>query len=369
MPNLTKNYGLKKPLSEEFYDVNVQNDNMDIIDAELNKRATLVNGKVPEEQLPDTTYIPVTSEVPEDADIWIDPDDTTVEKDHIINTNNPHNVTIEQIGAAPAGDYATKSFVSNKIAEAQLGGDSSDIDLSGYATKDDIAQLSREKAQTNHSHTAYEIGARPSTWTPTAVEVGAAPYGYGLGRASGAETAIEDCDSAIYNGWYNVHNTAANKPFTVSGMMRVDSYNANNVVQTFFTPNLSQSYTATVRRECFNGVWSEWEWIDPPMVLGIEYRTTKRWKGQPVYRMAVEFGALPNKTTKSVTYNATNTDYTPISYGLLTSSKRVIISTGYDDYISMNTPIVVVVGAHDIKVTTTVDMSTHTATAWVEYTK
>lgn len=35
MPNVTENYGLKKPLPEEFYDVNVQNENMDIIDAAL----------------------------------------------------------------------------------------------------------------------------------------------------------------------------------------------------------------------------------------------------------------------------------------------------------------------------------------------
>lgn len=38
MPNLTENYSLKKPLPEEFYDVAVQNDNMDIIDAELKKK-------------------------------------------------------------------------------------------------------------------------------------------------------------------------------------------------------------------------------------------------------------------------------------------------------------------------------------------
>lgn len=35
--------------------------------------------------------------------------------------------------------YATESFVTNKIAEAELGGgDGGDIDLSGYATKDDL---------------------------------------------------------------------------------------------------------------------------------------------------------------------------------------------------------------------------------------
>ena len=35
MPNVTPNYGLKKPLPEEFYDIGVHNENMDVIDAKL----------------------------------------------------------------------------------------------------------------------------------------------------------------------------------------------------------------------------------------------------------------------------------------------------------------------------------------------
>ena len=83
MPNLTSNFGLKKPLAEEFYDVQVQNDNMDIIDEELKKRGSIT----------------VNSEVPEDAEIWIDPDEETIEESHVADRNNPHKVTIEQIGA------------------------------------------------------------------------------------------------------------------------------------------------------------------------------------------------------------------------------------------------------------------------------
>lgn len=52
MANKTSNYNLTKPLPEEFYDINVHNSNMDTIDAELKKRATLDNGKVPTNQLP-----------------------------------------------------------------------------------------------------------------------------------------------------------------------------------------------------------------------------------------------------------------------------------------------------------------------------
>ena len=47
MPNLTENYGLKKPLPEEFYDIGVQNENMDIIDEELKKQQENVLNAMP----------------------------------------------------------------------------------------------------------------------------------------------------------------------------------------------------------------------------------------------------------------------------------------------------------------------------------
>ena len=61
MPNLTENYKLKKPLPEEFYNIDDHNGNMDIIDAELKKRASLDdNGKIPSSQLPNMNYIPTS---------------------------------------------------------------------------------------------------------------------------------------------------------------------------------------------------------------------------------------------------------------------------------------------------------------------
>lgn len=61
MANFTKNYNLKKPLPDEFYNIEDHNGNMDIVDAELKKRARLdENGKVLPEQLPEMNYIPVS---------------------------------------------------------------------------------------------------------------------------------------------------------------------------------------------------------------------------------------------------------------------------------------------------------------------
>lgn len=39
-----------------------------------------------------------------------------------------------------------------------------------------------------------------------------------------------------------------------------------------------------------NGVWQPVEWINPPMELGTEYRTTERYLGKPVYVKVVECG-------------------------------------------------------------------------------
>jgi hypothetical protein len=49
-----------------------------------------------------------------------------------------------------------------------------------------------------------------------------------------------------------------------------------------------------------NCISDEWEWKNPPMEAGVEYRTTERWKGSPVYTQVVYFGTLPNNTVKKM---------------------------------------------------------------------
>ena len=38
------------------------------------------------------------------------------------------------------------------------------------------------------------------------------------------------------------------------------------------------------------------------MQLGVEYRTTERYLGKPVYVRAIDFGSMPNNTIKTVTF-------------------------------------------------------------------
>lgn len=109
MSTLTKNFKFIKPALTDAADITQTNPNWDILDEELNNMD-----------------IPVTSEVPEDSNIWIDPDDNTLEESHINNKNNPHNVTAEQVGAmtmelmwenaSPSSTFA-KQTVSLNLAD------------------------------------------------------------------------------------------------------------------------------------------------------------------------------------------------------------------------------------------------------------
>lgn len=51
------------------------------------------------------------------------------------------------------------------------------------------------------------------------------------------------------------------------------------------------------------------EWLNPPMELGVEYRTMKRHCGKPVYTKAFDFGALPNTNIKIVSTGITNGEW------------------------------------------------------------
>ena len=67
----------------------------------------------------------------------------------IQNITNLQNTLDEKANVSHTHpDYATQTYVTTKIAEAQLGGGNGNIDLSDYATKDELAL----KANVNHNH-------------------------------------------------------------------------------------------------------------------------------------------------------------------------------------------------------------------------
>ncbi len=129
---------------------------------------------------------------------------------------------------------------------------------------------------------------------------GKAPAGYGLG-SGGVRFDVNNIDNMKLNGWF--YTTTPNGYYigTVPIFylyMRVDSWQDADgryiVSQTIY-----YDYSL-IQRVAINDVWGEWEWFNPPMTPGVEYRTTERWNGKAVYTRIIETGALTNGASCSL---------------------------------------------------------------------
>ena len=181
----------------------------------------------------------------------------------------------------------------------------------GYATRAEIAAKTAEMWSKQAREVAGgDFATRSELET---VKAGAAPAGYGLGGVSTQLTADDDLNTIFENGWYYWGSSApANAPKQVGTtgetyvLMRVNSSSPTNVVQEYWS--LNYELEIQTRRICRVGVWGALEFVNPPMRLGEEYRTTERFLGKPVYARVVDFGALPNGVQKSIEHGIADID-------------------------------------------------------------
>lgn len=134
----------------------------------------------------------------------------------------------------------------------------------------------------NSNNRAYRVYGEHNK--PTAADVGAAPAGYGLGDGAALFDA-KNIDNMKSSGWF--YTSVANGYYIETVPiyylnLRVDSWKGATgetlVVQTL------HHETSQIRRTCKNGVWGLWEWENPPMVTGVEYRTTERYNNKAVFK-------------------------------------------------------------------------------------
>ena len=297
-------------------------------------------------------------------------------------------VNADTLGGRLAEEYATQNYVATKIAEAQLGGDGGDIDLSGYATKDEVSYHANDK-NNPHEVTIAQIGAAPAGYvtytgwfnsedmldsklteayagiadnkigfaelesTSNAITLTQGKWFFTMYRSSaeyGVVTAIR-YDSAnvvaimqrsLIGGTWGAWQNGSPSAFAPSGYglgdvaQRIDNWNNaksngfyvssygcpdgdgnewHGIVCNYNTALCNQllwkSWTTgsvMASRRIIEGVAEPWEYVNPPMALGVEYRTTKRHNGKAVYTTKFNGGALPNNKTKYFTPTLTFVD-------------------------------------------------------------
>ena len=119
--------------------------------------------------------------------------------------------------------------------------------------------------------------------------IGAAPDGFGLGGDAKVLTSADDVNTIGASGWYCWVNN--NVPINAIGVtsltiMRVDAYSSGVKVQTLYGATDGVEFIMqpiVARRMIYGSKIGAWEYVNPPMQLGVEYRTTERYLGKPVY--------------------------------------------------------------------------------------
>ena len=138
------------------------------------------------------------------------------------------------------------------------------------------------------SRTAFYFRGTNSLTQWTSDWQSTAPAGFGLGGLSRFLSSADDLNNITQNGWYSWHeDTPANVP-AAWGNMLVTSQQGHysQTVYLFAHPG------CVLQRTGVGTNWSEWEWINSPMLPGTEYRTTERRNGIAVYKMLGTDGVL-----------------------------------------------------------------------------
>lgn len=168
-------------------------------------------------------------------------------------------------------------------------------DVPGHIANGDIHVTEEQKTAWNSS-VRYDAAQSLTDAQKTQARgnIDAAPGGFGLGgvlvdapensegfadanliTATGFYRAVRN---VLYGGWhYIIHLN-----YDSATALQLAAYVSGEV------------YGAREKRL---NVWGDWEHTNPPMELGVEYRTTERYLGKPVYVKLVDCGTIPAQGT------------------------------------------------------------------------
>lgn len=194
-----------------------------------------------------------------------------------------------------------------------------------------------------------------------------APSGYGLGTGS-VTPPNNSLDEAVINGWYVCSPSTTGAPTghasVNNGVVSVSTRYSAAIQEYWVEPHASiVGYPLKlVRTKNNTGTWTPWEWVDPPMVLGVEYRTTERHTGAAVYTKLINFGYLPNTSGKEVTHSLGASKILRVS-ATLDSGTALPVENAAGNRISISATTSVV------RIVSNYDTSGRTATVQLWYTK
>ena len=213
--------------------------------------------------------------------------------------------------------YSTSTVVEKQMDLVVWVGNDAQVDLtikSGvYITHEDF-----------DSHAARHAADGPDPITPASI--GAAPVGLVSGIYS-AHTD-EEFDNVITTAFSNMRDNT-------SQFITVAVHDGNFMGHWTVEVNRGSAtagsavawcYGDTIQKAFFGGVWKPWEYTNPPMYMGVEYRTTERRGSIVVYKKLDTDGVLKYRLEGETAWRtyADEIGAAPAGYGLGTKPQRTV---------------------------------------------
>lgn len=207
------------------------------------------------------------------------------------------------------------------------------------------------------------------------LDEGKAPSGYGLGETtlkyfptseSELNAMLTEAVSKLPNesvGFYTfVDNTGS---IFNGGTAHATVYRANNLYTTVTFVKYHHTDVVKFVKTLYNGTWLPLAWENPPMTIGVEYRTTEKHKGLPVYVKLIDINALPNSTSASIPTNISGFN------GLVSIDGAVMSSSSYNPINNMGniTDVWLNGTGTSLSIKTNADLSARSASVYIKYTK
>lgn len=131
--------------------------------------------------------------------------------------------------------------------------------------------------------------------TQALANINAAPGGFGLGGAAKILAPADNLNDVWQAGWYAWDAAPQNAPTAGGSLIPYCSMNVLNKGSNYNIHQIARTFEGYEIHRYYDGskqTWSEWAWANPPMMAGVEYRTTKYYLGKPVYTQIVQFDNL-----------------------------------------------------------------------------
>lgn len=220
----------------------------------------------------------------------------------------------------PGTGVITTSYESAKFHAATHSKDGADpiipesigaLSLSGgtmtgsLILKDNPAKdLEAATKQYVDNHTSDTVLYTPQTLsddqkTQARTNINAAPDGFGLGNIGKLLTPEDNLDEVKTNGWYRWDRKAPPQgtlPSVIGQPMDATLIRVwgNGAVCYQESINITDDdgHGCLCARTIYASIIYPWEWVNPLMQIGVEYRTTERFWGKPVYYKIVDCGKI-----------------------------------------------------------------------------